>query len=342
MQLEEYSKKREITLEYQNYIETPPVQPPQMYQQACSNDTGTIDHWKATWIDQFKQNQKTFGPFKDRSLGHLFGQYELKPCIVAGAGPSLKYNGHYLKQRQKIPLISCLHNFHYMEDNDINPEFYVTLDAGPVTIEEVTEGGTKPESEYWERTKDRTLLAFCATHPSLLEKWKGKIYFFNCPVPNDEYQKETETVEKFRLHVGTGGNVLGACLYIAKAFFGANPIAFVGADFCFSYEKKFHAWDSKYDANLGRVLKAVDVFGNKVLTWQSYFNFKCWFDWVAVQIPGLYINCTDGGTFGAYQEGNLMAVKQMPLSHFINMYYLHEHMRDQSENPETEEKKLLF
>lgn len=340
--LEDVVKKREITLEYQNYIENAPVQGQQLYQQACSNDAGTIVHWRTTWIDQFTKNQRTFGPFKDKSIGKFFGAFALKPCIVAGAGPSLKFNGKYLKERKDIPLISCLHNFHFMEDNDIKPDYYVTLDAGPVTIEEVSEGGTKTAEEYWAITKDRTLLAFCGSHPTLLEKWQGPIYFFNCPVPDDGYQKATGEIEKFSLNVGTGGNVLGACLYIAKAFFGANPIAFVGADFSFSYDKKFHAWDSKYDANLGRVLKTVDIFGNKVLTWQSYHNFKCWFDWVASTIPGLYVNCTDGGTFGAYTEGNLMAVRQMPLSHFINMYYLHEHMRDQSENPQTDMLKLLF
>lgn len=336
------ARKTEVTLEFQNYIETPPARPEQLYAQACSNDSNTVSAWLKTWIDQVKTNHKNVGGFGDKHIGKLFERDKYKPVIVAGAGPSLKYNGELLKDRGDITLVSCLHNFHFFEDRLVKVDYYVSLDAGPVTIEEVSEGGSKSPDEYWEITKDRTLLAFVGTHPDLIKKWQGTVLFFNCPVPNDEYMSEVGKIEDFHIYVGTGGNVLGACLYIAKAFLGGNPIAFVGADFSFSYDKKFHAWDSKYDANLGLVLKMVDVFGNKVLSWQSYANFKSWFDWVAIKIPGIYINCTEGGTFGAYPEGNIMAVRQMELSNFLKMYNLSDHMKEQALNPKTTERQLLF
>jgi hypothetical protein len=135
---------------------------------------------------------------------------------------------------------------------------------------------------------------------------------------------------------------LGACLYIAKAFMGANPIAFIGADFSFSYSKKFHAWNSKYDKNLGSVLAAMDVYGNKVLTWQSYNNFKCWFDRICIDIPGIWINCTEGGTLGAYLDGNIMAIRQMKLEQFIDMYHLTRHLRKQALEPDSGDRTLLF
>lgn len=336
------SRRAEILLEYQNYIETPPVQPAQMYAQASSADGVTVNHWAKTWIKNIKANKARFGSFADHGLGKLWGTLAHKPAIIAGAGPSLKVNGHELKNRNGMTLISCLHNFHFMEDNGVDVDYYVTLDAGPVVIEEVSEGGTKTEEEYWALTKNRKLLAFIGTDPQLFEKWQGEVYFFNAPVPDSAYMAELDSIERFGTYVSSGGNVLGACLYIAKGIMGANPIAFVGADFAFSYEKKFHAWDSKYDASLGYVIKAIDVYGNKVLTWQSYANFKAWFDWVAVKIPGLYINCTEGGTFGAYPDGNLMAVKQMDLKDFFRMYNLHHELQQQCNNPEQGEKKVLF
>ncbi len=335
------ARTAEVLLEYQNYIETPPVAPKSLYGQACSNDETTIDSWRQTWIANVRANHKKFGSFKDRSVGKFYHLYKNKPCIVAGAGPSLKYNGHQLKDRGEIGLISCLHNFHFFEDNDVHVDFYVTLDAGEVTIEEVSEGGTKSEAEYWAATKKHKLLAYIGTSPRLLEKWQGEVYFFNCPVPDPEFTKVTEDLEKFHCYVSNGGNVLGACMYIAKGFMGANPIAFVGADFAFSYKNKFHAWDSKYDKKLGYVVKAIDVFGNKVLTWQSYANFKAWFDYVAINVPGFWVNCTEGGTFGAYPEGNIMAIRQMELENFLRMYQLSEELRDQAENPETAIKKIL-
>lgn len=332
----------EMVLEFQNYIETPPVSTKQMYAQACSSDGVTIDAWRDIWIKQIKANHEKFGPFKDKSIGKIFNSNKNKPVIIAGSGPSLKRNGHLLKNRGEIVLVSCLHNFHFFEDQGIEPDYYVTLDAGPVTIEEVSEGGTHPAEHYWERTKGKKLLAYIGTHPDLLAKWQGEIYFYNCPVPDLAFSTAIEQIENFATYVGTGGNVLGACLYIAKGYLGSNPIAFVGADFCFSYTKKFHGWDSKYDASLGLVLKTCDIYGNKVLTWQSYNNFKCWFDQICIEVPGIWINCTEGGTLGAFYDGNIMAIKQMKLAQFLDMYEMSRHLKTQAENPSAGDKTLLF
>jgi hypothetical protein len=335
-------RKTEIILEYQNYIEALPVAPKELYGRACSSDGVTIDSWRKTWLDNTRANKKRFGSFKDQSIGKLYLKERYKPAIIVGSGPSLSVNGSLLKERSGIPAISCLHNFHFFEDRDIHIDYYVTLDAGPVVIEEVSEGGKLTEKEYWERTKSKTLIAFVGTDPKLFEKWQGKVYFFNAPVPDQAYQKELNEIEPFHAYISNGGNVLGACLYFAKGWLGCNPIAFLGADFAFGYDKKFHAWDSKYDANLGYVLKAVDVYGNKVLTWQSYANFKAWFDYVAVQVPGIYVNCTEGGTFGAYPEGNIMAVKQMELSQFLKMYQMPDHLKPQVEDPSVPSNVILF
>jgi hypothetical protein len=338
IELENKASTREIVCQLQNYIETPPVAKDRLYDQSCSNDKTTVEHWRVTWIGNVKANHAKYGPWKNHHIGALWGKYYMKPCIVAGAGPSLKRNGKYLKDRGDIPLISCLHNFHFMIDNEIKVDY---LDAGDVTVEEVYEGGKQSPDFYWEKTKDNTLLAYIGTSPLLLEKWQGPVMFFNCPVPDPEYTKAVEDLEIFNTSINTGGNVLGACTYIAKAFCGANPIVFMGADFSFGYDNKFHGWDSKYDSKMGNVLKTVDIFGNKVLTWPSYNNFKCWFDWLCITIPGLYINCTDGGTLGAYMDGNIMSVIQMPITHLINMYHMHDHMKDQSIDTQAE-KTLLF
>lgn len=327
-------KKAEIILEYQNYVETPPITPENLYKQACSNDTVTINAWRATWISNVRKNHEKYGPFKNRSIGKLYASQQYKPTIIVGSGPSLKRNLEDLKFRGQICVVSCLHNFHALEDNGTPADYYVTLDAGDVTVEEVSEGGARKEEEYWAMTEKRTLLAYIGTSPKLLEKWRGEVLFYNCPVPDEEYMKEVKAVEEFNLYVGTGGNVLGACLYIAKGILGSSLIAFMGADFAFSYDKKFHAWDSKYDAHLGRVIKSVDVFGNKVLTWQSYANFKGWFESVAMRVPGLYVNCTEGGTFGAYPEGNVLCIKQMDLLDFLNMHHMHDHLKEECANPD--------
>lgn len=327
-------KTLEIDLEFAPVIAGPPLAPKQMFKQAASNDEITIDSWRETWIESVSKNHKARGPFIKNGIGKLFGRYKGRSAIIVGSGPSLRGNILDLVEASKhLPVISCLHNFHYLEDHGVRVDFYTTLDAGPITVEEVYTGGTKTPEEYWAITKDRKLLAFIGSNPELISKWQGEIYWFHCPIPDEGIMSRIREIEPFHTFVSTGGNVLGACLYATKALMAANPIVFVGADFSFSYNKKFHGWDSKYDASMGYAFKVPDIFGNKVYTWQSYYNFKYWFDYVATSVPGVYINASEGGCLGAYPEGNIQHVQQRSLKEVALMYGHTEQLREQCENP---------
>ena len=330
----------EMELEYLNTIDTPPQSPNALHKQAASNDDPTIKSWRDIWIKNVRENNKTHGPFCENGIGKIYGEFHHKPTIVAGSGPSLKTNVSDLKNKKTITLISCLHNFHFMIDHGIGVNYFVTLDAGEITLPEISEGGKESHEFYLEQTKNYTLLAFIGTSPRLIEAWKGKVLWFNCPIPDQGIKDEFDKIEKFHNFVANGGNVLGACVYIAKAYLGSNPLAYIGADFAFGYDKKFHGWKSSYDANMGRVMRTVDCYGNKVFTWQSYYNFKCWHDSVTMRVPGEFINCTEGGTFGVYTEGLIKTIRHKPLKEFIDGYNLYESMRFQAENPENASEDL--
>lgn len=330
----------EMELEYLNTIDAPPQSPSQLHKQAASNDDPTVNAWRDTWIKNMKENHRTHGPFCENGIGKLFGEFNLKPAILAGSGPSLKTNVEDLKKKGDIPLISCLHNFHFMIDNGIDVNYFVTLDAGEITIPEISEGGKESHEYYLDKTKDHTLLAFVGTSPNLVKAWKGKVLWYNCPIPDQVTKDAYDSTEKFHNYVANGGNVLGACAYIAKAYMGANPIAYIGADFCFGYDKKFHGWSSSYDKSMGNVNRTVDCYGNKVYTWQSYHNFKCWHDSITMRVPGEWINCTEGGTWGVYPEGLIKTIRHKPLREFIDGFQLYKTMQFQAENPHNGLEKL--
>lgn len=333
----------EVILEYQNVIPGPPANPDALYGSACSNDAVTMNAWGKIWVDNIKANRaQVGGDFIPQGIGQLYGLFQNKACIIAGSGPSLKVNGEQLKDRGGLPLISCLHNFHFFEDRGVKPEFYVSLDAGPVVLDEVAEGGSLSAEEYWERTASHTLIAYVGSHPDLIKKWRGKLLFFNAGVPFGAVKDEVDAAAGMFTMLGSGGNVFGACLYLAKAILGCPMVAFVGADFAFDYKNKFHGWDSKYDASLGQCVRVTDVYGVKVNTWQSYFNFKCWFEWVACTVPGFYVNCTEGGTLGAYPEGNIAQFKYMDLKEFLGMCGMNAHVKSQCDNPAEPHKIMLF
>jgi len=326
-------KTIEMEFEYLNVLERPPESPEQLHRQAASNDDPTIEAWRDTWIKNQAANHKAHGPFAENGLGKMFGEFRHKPCIVVGSGPSLAGNVKDLKEAGDIGIISCLHNFHYMVDNEIPVNYFVTLDAGPVTIEEISEGGKHDHEHYLKATKKHTLCAFVGSDPGLIKSWRGKILWFNCPIPDEACHQAFDKVETFHHLVANGGNVLGACVYIAKAYGGANPVAFVGADYSFGYTKNFHPWKSKYDGKLGNHLRTIDCWGNKVYTWQSYLNFKKHMDSISMRVPGEWVNCTEGGTLGVYPEGLITSIKHKPLRVFLDGYQVFEQMKFQSENP---------
>jgi len=312
------------------YIPGPPVPggPQALYDRACSADNVTIKQWFDIWLDHVAKNKKRFGDFEKMSVMQDYAASALQPVIVAGSGPSLKKNVKALAaERGNIKVVSCLHNFAFFEDNGVNADYYVNLDAGDVTISEMSQGGREPEPHYWERTKDRTLVTAITGHPDLINRWKGRVLFYNVIAPTPEYIHRLKEITKFNVTYSVGGNSLGACLYHAKAILGGCPIAYVGADFCFGYNKKFHSWDSPYDKQFSGLMKAVDIYGMPVWTWPSYFNFKCFFDFLACggqgNQPGQYYNCTEGGILGAYNEGNIVQIKQESLAAFLWSYNLH-------------------
>jgi len=332
-----------VPLVYQPYFEGVPVPPDVLYQTACSNDKTTLEFWREQWIRQIQANHAVFKPFSDRSIALLFKKELHRPCVLLGSGPSLKKNAHLLKENRGLLVISCLHNFGFLHDLGVKVDYWVNLDAGEVTIKEVSEGGTRAPEEYWEATKGQTLLTYTGSYPNLLTKWKGNLYFFNAPVPDEKIKEAHDALERFPYYVSSGGNVLGASLYIAKAFLGCSTTIFLGADFSFSYDKKFYGWKTDLDDNPGaQALRITDIFGNKVSTWQSYFNFKCWFEFVTMKVPGEYINCTEGGILGAYNEGNIRTIQQMDLECVLERFSLTDNIKPVIDDKESKDIRILF
>jgi len=317
-----------MILNYQGYIDTPPVSKEQLWGSAVSNDTITVTSWKTKWLANIKGNVE-LNDIVGNSAMSEFGKYSCQPVICAGSGPSLKKNAHLLGSRpSRMGLVSCLHNFAYFVDLGIVPDGFVTLDAGDIVIEELSQGGTRPAEYYWEATKDHTLIAALVTPPELIKKWKGKIVWFDAPVPDQGYQDERKKLVDFNVFFNVGGNALGAVYYHARAILGGMPIIFVGADFAFDYTHRFHPFNSPYDQQFRGVIPCTDVFGNRVHSWQSYYNFKAWFDFQAQggqgNNPVQMINATEGGILGAYPQGNIRHIQQLALMDVLAMYKHHE------------------
>jgi hypothetical protein len=311
-----------IDLQYQPTIPGPPPQEGNLYQRACNGDEKTVSHWRDTWIKNYQAAKDHFGDFGSKSMGLLYGANRHKPAIVIGSGPSLKHSIKALKENaeSKFPVmtVSCMHNFGLFEDSGFHADYYLSLDAGDIVFDDMSEGCKEKAGYYWEKTKGKTLVAYAASPPELWTKWQGDVYLFNTLMPDPEVRKIKEGIAKFTSYISCGGNALGGCMYVAKALMGSAEIMYVGADFCFDYDDTFHSYKTKYD-DPGTYIRAVDVFGNMRKTWQSYMNFKFWFDHIACNVPGSWVNCSEG-LMGAYRDGNIAQFKYMPLEKALIPY----------------------
>jgi hypothetical protein len=50
-------------------------------------------------------------------------------------------------------------------------------------------------------------------------------------------------------------------------------------------------------------------------------------------VPGEFINCSEGGTYGVYPEGLIKHIKHKPLKEFIDGYNLYKTLEYQANNP---------
>jgi len=307
-----------MKLMFQGYTDHPPVPAESLYQTSTKNDRVTIDHWFDTWLKHIRINNEMYSIAENSAISE-HSKYMYRPGIIAGSGPSLKKNVDILAKEKpdEIPLTSCLHNYAYFRDHNVHTEYWINLDAGPITIDEFSQGGTKPEQYYWDSTEDQTLVACCVSNPDLIKRWKGRILWFASPVPDKRYQEKFDKITKLNLYYNLGGNALGACLYHTRAILGTMPIVFIGADFAFDYTHKFHSFDTPYDKQFQGVVPCTDIFGNRVFTWPSYRGFANWFMYQAMGGVGKHpiqvINCTEGGIFGSFPTGNIRQVQQMAL-----------------------------
>lgn len=335
-----------VNLNYQPVIPAPPGGEETLKKTYSSNDDITIKSWYGEWLANKIENCKNFDVVKNSAFSE-HGKMAYRPCIIAGSGPSLKKNALQLKDRGQIGLVSCLHNFGYFESLGIKTDYWLNLDAGDIAVSEIGEGNPEIQKackgfseanriayldkiDYWEKTKNQVLVTAIHGNPLLHMKWKGKIVWFDTALGGINDEIPGKPLKDFKLLYQTGGNTLGACQYHAKAILGCTPIIFVGADFSFSYEKKYHPFSTHYDDKFSGLMGAFDVYGNRVYCWSSYYGFKTWFEYIAMGgtggHTGTYINCTEGGILGAYPEGNIMHIRQRSLRETLGEYNLHKEL----------------
>jgi hypothetical protein len=267
----------------------------------------TIRNYRKTWIDNLKENVKTYDFFeKDASKLKAF-TYE-EPAFLVGASPSLSKNIDELKNK-KGTIFASAHSLKYLLKHGIKPDFVILVDAQKRSLGYIAIG---------DKSKDLTLLIDICVSPDILKAWKGAVWFFR-GTHGKNIDKYVDKITDFKNKITTGGSVISTSTILALSL-GLKNIVFVGNDFSFPkdnyYAKSIPIKEKDGESIVHSVDRCYtyDISGKKIDTVTRFFMTKIFLDFLSASMADIkFINATEGGILGAYKEGNLKSMKQVPL-----------------------------
>jgi hypothetical protein len=236
------------------------------------------------------------------------------PCLLVLAGPSLNRQIPFLKEfKGKAMIMCCDAALTPLHKAGVIPDIVVTAESRLDT--------TKFYKTSSGDHKKMLLAAPTVAPPEVLELGWREIFFFN-PPPFSEWPL-LKAFREFMFtedktggaigHVG-GGNVGAVMITLARVLFACDPLAFVGADFCWYDWDVTHCDDSKArKVELSDLVKGMrDINENYVYTNRRLMGFRHYFECHAREVPGTYYNCTGAGLL--HRGFNLV-----PLKYFYNL-----------------------
>lgn len=221
-----------------------------------------------------------------------------KPCFLVASGPSLRKNIHHLKKIQGIFPIFCVDAaYPILMRAGIEPDLVFMIDTKDTQAKFFDIPPTKAK-----------LCAVSCSHMDSIKAWKGDIYFFNTFGSDEDHEIQLKYGQDFG-SIGVGGNVSTALLWFAVTFSGSNKIIFVGHDFSYPNIEMYYP-EGGVRALIPRTKTTMmtwDIYGETVQTDFSLKSYKIWtedtlkeliHDLRMVDYDIVFINCTEGGTFG--------------------------------------------
>jgi len=238
------------------------------------------------WNINTKANLPLFK--KENSIWNLDFKYsgkDEKAFFLVGSSPALKKDVLLLKDvnRDNSRILCCNSSLKFLLRHDVKPDYVISLDSDKIDI---------PQHLDIDRD-DITLLASSATHRSVLDKWKGPIYYLPYYSLDDELKPKIRA--KLGRKVPSGGNSMTEALFVATVIFGAKVIVFVGTEYCFDkdyYADKTAAKQEK----LKTLYPAVDVLGNKRWTLPALYQYAIWTEKACGDLtpPAVFIDTSFG------------------------------------------------
>jgi len=261
------------------------------------------------WIDNFQANQDAI--HGRPGVAELGGLFEGLPAAVVGSGPTLDRNIkdiHMLKD--KCLLIACDSAVKALEKFNAHPDIVMVTDS-KARVADFLRG----------IDVDRyTFVADTFIHPDTVEVLKDakRLYWYSTlPIESCPFTGALNEWTGYIGNLGTGGCVATTAWWMASRVFLSDPTILIGLPQAFydpanmySQEVNNTVETEPYESHL---VETHDIFGKPCYTYPALQSFAYWFQDAFLQIPGIHINCSEGGIL---QENCL----NMPLIGAIQKY----------------------
>lgn len=230
--------------------------------------------------------------YKSKSLLELEKKYSC-PIIIASGGPSLtKQLSKVKKIRKNIILIAAGSTFNSLIENNIVPDYIVSIDGSLNNYERHFKDSYFGTAE----------LIYSSTSHYLIQKnFPNGMYSFLDTREVEQQNFYNDFLKKSLPILEGGGSVANFCLSIAR-YISDGPIALIGQDLAYTNNQS-HALGNRNFENIDletlgeEVFLVEDFFGGTVYTNYSFYSMKESFEAIITKIDNnsLVYNCTEGG-----------------------------------------------
>lgn len=255
---------------------------------------------------------------RNPGITSVFDKFKNRPVFIVAPGPSLEKNGHLLKKVMgKELIIACDTAVQPLQRMGVKPDIITTIDFQILNFYK---------------------LRGVNTSNSALAISLDASYFIPADNPGQTFNffhsKEINAIfEYFHGSIGimsSGGSVLTDCISIAHKA-GANPLVFVGVDLSFPGDKYYIEGTFDDGATTEKVknkgfnfIEIEDIYGEKVLTYESFYNFLTWIGaFIKINNSIKFIDATEGGA-------KIVGTEIIPLQEVIDKYVI-----DGNESPKS-------
>ncbi len=234
---------------------------------------------------------------------HLGGLWQDRPAVCVAAGPSLEKNLQQLlvpEVRERVALISAGTTYALLQGLHLEPDVVTTIDFQRLNWTD--------QFRSIPLNQACPLVYLHSTYPQTVRRWPG---------PKFVAENGSDTVQWFR-RFGEGKKSAAQVQTVAHLnvmvalTLGANPILLLGQDLSMPWAAHHAVGARAQDQAPAEVpaeafVEMPDYQGHPVWTRHSFLSMKTVFERLAVEYPGRFVNCSEGGL-------PLTGIPNMPLA----------------------------